>query len=233
MKEIWDNYVEHSFGEQEQAIFKFKQFENNYRKYFPKDKNVPVLDVGVGRGEMLSCMKAWGYVNYQGVDISSSTVDFCKSLKLPCLLVDDVRIWLRQHGNYFGTITLLDVLEHIKKEEVLSYLQELRNGLLPGGVLLIQVPNAQASDSNLHFFNDITHQTVYTEHSFKQVLLAAGFNNISFYGFEETTSKGLRRLVKIGLRSLLWRWVRFSRAINGNLNPDILNPVFFAVARKE
>jgi hypothetical protein len=36
MKEIFENYVEYSFGAREQLPFKFKQFEYNYRKYFPK-----------------------------------------------------------------------------------------------------------------------------------------------------------------------------------------------------
>ena len=35
MQEIFDSYVENSFGEEKQAVFKFEQ---NYKKYFPTSK---------------------------------------------------------------------------------------------------------------------------------------------------------------------------------------------------
>jgi len=63
MQEIFDSYVENSFGEEKQAVFKFKQFEINYKEYFPVNQDARVLDIGIGRGEMLSCYEKWGYKN--------------------------------------------------------------------------------------------------------------------------------------------------------------------------
>ena len=232
MKEFWDNYVEQTFDGNRMADFKLKQFEANYRKYFPEDRNVPLLDIGVGRGEMLLSMKNWGYTNYQGVDISSSTTSFCQSQGLLCHLVDDVPSWLNKTGSRFGLITLLDVLEHIEKNEVIRFLKQLYQTLLPGGVLLIQVPNAQSPDSNLYLYGDFTHQTTFTEYSLKQVLVTSGFRDVSFCGFEDALSKGFRRIVRTSLRSFFWSWARATRRINGNLNPQILHPIFFAVVKK-
>ena len=42
-----------------------------------------MLDIGVGLGEMLSCMKNWGH-NYHGIDISPSTIEFCKKYNQEC-----------------------------------------------------------------------------------------------------------------------------------------------------
>ena len=64
MKDIFYSYVENAFGEYKQAEFKFKQFKNNYSQFFPIDKNARLLDIGIGRGEMLTCMKDWEYANY-------------------------------------------------------------------------------------------------------------------------------------------------------------------------
>ncbi len=229
MKEIFENYIENAFGERKQAEFKFRQFEYNYRKFFPQTREVPVLDIGIGRGEMLSCMQRWGYENYLGIDISPSTVGFCKTLGLNCIKVDDTAAWLNENKNKFGLITMLDVLEHIPKGEVVSLLRSIREALQPKGILIIQVPNLQAPDGQLQRYNDFTHETGFIEHSLQQVLLTAGFETIDFYGFE--TLFGFDRIIK-PLRIVYWAYVRFIRRVNCNLNPKILNPVFYAVAKQ-
>lgn len=232
MKELFDSYIETAFGEHKQAEFKFAQFEKNYKRFFPPNKNAFVLDIGIGRGEMLSCMKNWGYQNYLGVDISPSTVNYCKSLGLNCLMVGDVTKWLTKRNDSFELITLLDVLEHIKKEETIEFLKALKLSLKEGGILIIQVPNLQAPDGQLHRYNDFTHEVGYVEHSLQQVLKTAGFNEISFYGFEDSISRSWKEIIRIILRAFFWKYTRFIRIINGNLNPEILNPVFYAVVKK-
>jgi 2-polyprenyl-3-methyl-5-hydroxy-6-metoxy-1,4-benzoquinol methylase len=229
VKEIFESYIENAFGERKQAEFKFRQFEYNYRRFFPQTKEVPVLDIGIGRGEMLSCMQCWGYENYLGIDISPSTVEFCKTLGLNCTEVSDTTGWLNKNKNRFGLITMLDVLEHIPKGEVISLLRSVKEALRSEGILIIQVPNLQAPDGQLHRYNDFTHETGFIEHSLRQVLLAAGFETINFYGFE--TLLGIDRIIK-PLRIVYWAYVRFIRRLNCNLNPKILHPVFYAVVKK-
>jgi 2-polyprenyl-3-methyl-5-hydroxy-6-metoxy-1,4-benzoquinol methylase len=232
MKEIFDSYIENAFGGYVQAEFKFRQFEINYKKFFPANKDAAILDIGIGRGEMLTCMKNWRYKNYLGIDISPSTVEFCKSLGLKCRLVDDTAGWLQDNQEKFELITLLDVLEHIKKENTIHFLKCLKASLNNKGLLIVQVPNLQAPDGQLHRYNDFTHEVGYIEHSLQQVLLTAGFKDIRFYGFEELTEDNFHKLLTKFLRVLFWRYVRFTRTITGALNPSILNPVFFAVVRK-
>lgn len=232
LKDIFDSYIENAFDGYEQAIFKLKQFEYNYRKHFPDDRNTKILDIGIGRGEMLTCMKNWGYSNSFGIDISPSTVKFCKSLGLECTLVDDTVEWLMENKDTFALITLLDVLEHIKKENVVAFVQALRDALKPDGILIIQVPNSQSPDFQLHRYNDITHEVGYVEHSLSQVLIAAGIQKFYFTGFEELFVNNLRDLFIKLCRSIHWSIVRKLRKVDGNLNPDILHPVFYAIIRK-
>lgn len=232
MQEIWDNYVDHSLGERKQAEFKFKQFEYNYKKYFPRDKSAQILDVGIGRGEMLSCIKDWGYTSYKGVDISLSAIEFCRSLGLNCERLDNVTGWLKEHKDKFSFITLLDVLEHIKKEETIPYLKALRESLKEDGVLLIQVPNLQAPDGQLTRYHDFTHEVGYVEHSLKQVLMAAGFEDIKFFGFEQFVFGGWKEGVKKIFRMVYWKYTQLVRTIIGHLKLQILHPVFYAVVRK-
>lgn len=232
MKEVFDNYIPTSFGKKEQSTPKFKQFEKNYRKFFPTNKDANVLDIGIGRGEMLSTMRNWGYSNYLGIDISPSTVGFCKEIGLNAKLVDNSTEYLSKNTSTYNIITLLDVLEHFKKEDIIPFLKTARASLKDGGVLIIQVPNLQAPDGYLHRYNDITHEVGFIEHSLAQVLLASGFNQFEIHGFEQfvfgTPIEYARRLV----RAIHWLFVRGLRGANGNINPKILNPIFFAAVYK-
>ena len=218
---------------------KFKRFilkKYNYtekfninKKYFKKSVSLNTLDIGVGRGEMLSCMKKWGH-NYHGIDISPSTVNFCKKLDLSCELVDDTEFWLNNHQNQFDIITCLDVLEHIPKEHLINFLKSIRNSLNKDGIAIFQVPNLQSPFGYLHHFNDITHVCGFVEHSLNQVLLSVGFNNLTFFGFEEFYEKTPKILLKIILRFFYRKLIRFLRTINANPNPRILDPVISVVA---
>jgi len=229
MQEIFEKYIENSFDCNHQANFKFSQFELNYKKYFKKSVSLNTLDIGVGRGEMLSCMKKWGH-NYHGIDISPSTVNFCKKLDLSCELVDDTEFWLNNHQNQFDIITCLDVLEHIPKEHLINFLKVIRNSLNKNGIAIFQVPNLQSPFGYLHHFNDITHVCGFVEHSLNQVLLSAGFNNLSFFGFEEFYKNTPKILLKKILRFFYRKLIRFLRTINANPNPRILDPVISVVA---
>lgn len=231
MKEIFDKYVETSFDSFEQATFKFKQFKINYEKYFPEDKSCCVLDIGIGRGEMLSCMRDWGF-NYNGVDISSSTVKFCKTLNLNCELTDDTAEWLQTNKERFSLITCLDVLEHVPRDQTIDFLRAIRASLGSRGVAIIQVPNLQSPYGYLHHFNDFTHVSGFVEHSLGQVLLTAGFKEFEFHGFEEIFASSFKQRIRLLLRFIYRKTVRLMRNINANPNPLILDPVMFVVAKK-
>lgn len=231
MKRLFDNYVETAFDGFEQAAFKFKQFELNYKQYFPQEKSYRVLDIGIGRGEMLSCMRDWGF-NYQGIDISPSTVRFCQTLDLKCQLVEDTAAWLLIHKEAFSLITCLDVLEHVPRDHTIEFLKAIRTALRDGGRVIIQVPNLQSPFGYLHHFNDFTHVSGFVEHSLAQVLAVAGFMEFEFHGFEECYEGGIKQNLRKSIRYIYRRMVRFLRAVNLNPNPEILDPVFYAVAIK-
>lgn len=231
MKEIFDNYVETSFDGFQQATSKFKQFELNYKRYFPSDKAKETLDIGIGRGEMLTCMRDWGF-NYQGIDISPSTVKFCKSLHLKCETTDDTAKWLQKNNERFSLVTCLDVLEHVPRDQTIDFLKSIRASLTTDGIAIIQVPNLQSPFGYLHHFNDFTHISGFVEHSLGQVLLAAGFKDFEFNGFEELSFTGVRSGIRLGMRFIYRRLVKFLRYINSNPNPKVLDPVLYVIAKK-
>ena len=82
----------------------------------------------------------------------------------------------------------------------------------------------------MHHFYDITHISGFVEHSLNQVLLSAGFNKVLYYGFEELYGKTPKIILKKILRYFYRKIIRLLRTINANPNPQILDPVFYAVA---
>lgn len=231
MDEIFDQYVEVSFGKLEQDQKKLLQIEHNYGRFFSKyGKDAKVLDMGIGRGEMLTSFGKWGFSNHLGIDISSSTIAFCSKLGLNCLFVENPAAWLAQRPGEYSVICLLDVLEHIPKNETIDLLKVLKSALTDDGILIIQVPNMQANHSNLHMYQDFTHFAGFSEHSLNQVLRAAGFKSVEFHGMENQIGLPLLNYPRRFARFVIWTWTNLSRKIQGTLNPRILHPVFYAVA---
>lgn len=231
MPSIFDNYLDSVFGEHKQAEFKIKQFKKNYSHFFPKNKNVSILDIGPGRGEMLTCLKNEGYNNMKAIDISSSITEFCIKLGYDCELIDNTQHYLTEHKQNYDLITMCDVLEHIPKPQVLDLLISLKDALADGGIVIIQTPNMQTPDASLYRYYDFTHEVGYTEQSLYQILQTAGFSKIDFFGFEYLDDS-FKSKIHFIIRKIYWLWVMIKRKINGNIPHKILYPSFFAIAKK-
>jgi cyclopropane fatty-acyl-phospholipid synthase-like methyltransferase len=200
----------------------------------PTDKKARLVDIGFGRGEMLSLWKNLGYQNYLGVDVSQEEVKYCSSLGLNCQQVNDGFAFLRDNPDSFDLVAITDVLEHIKKEKIIECLEILRASLKDGGRAIIQVPNMQAPESYLHRYNDITHEIGFVEHSLRQLFRAVEFapEDMIFLGFEDIIGYKPQNIIRKFLRFFYFRLVTSCRIISGNLHPKILHPVIFAVITK-
>ena len=138
MEEIFNDYVESGLKNKKLIQEQKQIFNVNYKRFFPENKDALVLDIGIGRGEMLWSMQKWEYINYLGIDISPSTIDFCSKSGFNCKLVDDTIVFLNGHKQSYDMITMLDVLEHIPKDQVVDMLIAIRQALAPDGKLIIQ-----------------------------------------------------------------------------------------------
>lgn len=229
--DYFESYIETQLGEK-QLEFKFKRIVYNYRRFFPIATGSKVLDIGIGCGEMLSAFKQMGYKNYQGIDISPSTISFCQRLGLNCTLISSTEDFLNNHGNHFDLITLCDVLEHIDKPKLIEFVRPLHHAIKPNGTIIIQVPNAQSPEPALHRYNDMTHETSFTENSLRQLLTVAGFKNIKFYPYEIIIGISIQDTIRKIIREGYLKTVHLRRILTGDIHPKILSPIFFAVAKK-
>jgi SAM-dependent methyltransferase len=227
--DIYENYITIGLGAGVQSVSKIRQFEKNYNRFFPKNKGANILDIGPGKGEMLSCLSGLGYTNLQSVDISASVVHFIKELGFRSFLANDLPTFLKEQK--YDLITMCDVVEHIPKDQIVEIMSAVHNALTKDGILIVQVPNMQSITANIFMFDDFTHQAGYTERSLEQLLKLAGFSSVECHGFDYL-GNGLKSKIQSIMQKCLWASIKMIRKINGTMPHRLLHPVFFAVVRK-
>lgn len=141
----------------------------------PPDRQSTILEVGAGCGGFLLAARRAGYTAVSGLDISSQQVDFCHELGFTDVECVGGVEYLSRQGPHFAAIVMADVLEHLAKPEALLIPQLALQRLLPGGRLILRVPN-MSNPLNLRTrFVDLTHEVGFTLESLDQLLRNAGF----------------------------------------------------------
>jgi cyclopropane fatty-acyl-phospholipid synthase-like methyltransferase len=117
----------------------------------------------------------------EGLEMDSRLADLTvKRVSCPVHVVSDTLEFLDRNQNRYDAICMNDVLEHIPKSDTISFLAAVRESLMPGGNLVVNVPQVSGFTSLYCRYNDFTHETIFTEMSLRQVLLLARFSDIRF-----------------------------------------------------
>ena len=106
------------------------------------DPSAPLLDLGCGRGEWISLVSSTGRTAF-GVDHNSLFVDQCVTNGLDVTRADLIEALRGQEVGSLGVVTLFQVLEHLQFDQVVEILDLSLQALIPGGVLIAEVPNAK------------------------------------------------------------------------------------------
>jgi len=170
------------------------------KKYFPKNKNTEILELGSGCGELLSEAKLLGYKKIKGVEISSEMLDQVpKNIKSFICRRDIRQIMRKEQSKKYDMIVAKDVLEHFSLKELGPLCKDIHRCLKNGGYFLAHVPNGFSIWGGSVFWSDITHKTNFTEKSINQLLKTEGFKNVEvFEDFPKDWS------LKSFIRRLIW-----------------------------
>ncbi len=141
------------------------------KHYVPKNNTLSIVDIGCGPGAFIYFLNRAGYKNVVGIDGSAEQVAAAQQLG-----IDGVR---HQHlDDYIAkadpcsadVLLIIDVLEHLTREELFSALDGLFRILRPGGTCIIHVPTAGGIFGMNVRYGDFTHEKAFTSRSAGQVL---------------------------------------------------------------
>lgn len=208
-------------------------FEHYFRGWLPQRKEAAIVDLACGGGIFLYYLKKCGYTNIAGVDICQEQVEICKQITSN-VTVDSVFTFLEKSSEAFDLITVLNIIEHLHKEEVLDFLEGCRRALKPGGRLILMTPNADALFAATMRYGDFTHETLFTPRSLAHLLRLGGFFEIET---RETGPIPWGYSMLSSLRYVIWQMIRlglmfYHRIETGSPGSKIFTRVFTISATK-
>ncbi len=187
----------------EQSIKKqFASYKELIETHLTKDKNAKIIDLGCGYGFFLHTCKEMGYKHIEGIDAVQSFTDTAKEkFGLTSLLVGDFVEHLKSKKGTYDVITAFDVMEHIKKEDMVPVLRVIYEALKPGGMFLMRSPNAESLSGVYIMYSDLTHETMFTRMLIPEIFAIAGFKESAVFP-SFVNSNPLMRLSQIALAKI-------------------------------
>ncbi len=194
------------------------------------DRRESILDLGCGPGYMMEFLKKQGFSNVEGVDISAEQVEVALRRGLDVKMADAFE-FLHSKENVYGAVIVLDFVEHFTKDELIKLFPAIYRALKDDGVMLIQTPNGSGLFPNQVIYDDLTHITIFTPISLRQLLALAGFGD---FHFRETGPIPINYKARIIV--VLWQFVKVLlntiRFIEAGKRQDIWTETFICFCRK-
>jgi len=210
-----------------------RTIDPTYGRLLPAIPEALILDIGCGMGHFLYYLKAKGYHNIMGVDVSPEQVAYCREFVLPQVqLTPDLVSFLRERTGHWDCIVMKDVIEHLPRKEIIPTLAAIHDALATGGQLLVETGNMASVTGLFVRYIDFTHECGFTENSLRQVLRAVGFSEIQVMS-PSPVIYSWRSRIRV-LVQLCWQWcVRMIyRLERGDAAPRVLSNLLIACARK-
>lgn len=202
-------------------------------EHFPPSRDATILEVGCGYGALLHVARAAGYTNLSGIDGSPEQVAAAATLGIAGVREGDLLTALADlPAESHDAIVAFDVIEHLTKDELVGFTDQVLRVLKPGGRWIIHVPNAASPFFGAVRYGDLTHELAFTSESLAQLVLASGFREVQSYE-DRPIPHGLKSWGRAVLWRLLRRLLGFYLMVEvGAANQPILTQNLLAVALK-
>jgi O-antigen chain-terminating methyltransferase len=165
-------------GTSEDIKKKLKVYLPYIKKTNAGSKDLPVLDIGCGRGEWLDLLKEES-LHARGVDKNSIHVKLCQGRGLDVVEEDILRYLKKLGDKSIGAVTGFHIIEHLPFGALIELLDETVRVLSPGGIAIYETPNPQnILVGSCNFYLDPTHRKPLVSQTMKFLAEARGLSNV-------------------------------------------------------
>lgn len=209
-----------------------RYYKRNYWGYLPADHQSRILAISCGPGYFVNLLTQAGYTNVLGIDSSSEKIAYARKRDLNCTVAQAFP-FLQARKDEFHLIFCEQEINHLTKEEILTFLRLCHDSLRERGILIIHslnganpITGAEALAQNFDHYN------TFTEYPLRQILRYCGFEDINviplkLYVFYENPLNYLC----IGIDALLTLSFRLSFILYGKSN-RVFTKKIAAICRK-
>jgi O-antigen chain-terminating methyltransferase len=153
--------------------------QERLRAYVPIfERRTDVLDIGCGRGELLSAFKASG-IRARGIDTNGEMAAIARERGLDVMQADALAYVASLPDGSLGGIIATQVVEHLEPSYLMRLLDAAARVLRPGAPLVLETINAACW---LAFFSsyirDFTHVRPVHPETLQYLLRASGFERV-------------------------------------------------------
>lgn len=208
-------------------------YADNFKAFLPKDRQARILDIGCGAGQFLYFLKNLGYQDIEGCDIGEKQIKYVRDLGIRGTLMKSIKDFLDGKKGYYDFIFMGQVIEHLKKEELITEMRSVFDALKDGGTLLFSTPNMCCFSGPYQRYIDVTHEIGFTERSVRQLMQIVGFKKVSILGDRIRLSLRPKRLLWCMLNKLWYSMLGLVYYIEKGMDrPSVISRHLIAVCEK-
>lgn len=175
LDEFYAKYEQQFRGEPEEIKVRLEPYVKVVSDLGLDKSQIPVLDLGCGRGEWLEMLREMG-VRADGVDMNAVLVSDCQEKGLSVSHGDALEKLRSLESQSIGLVTMMHLAEHLEFEDLIRMIDESYRVLAPGGGFIIETPNPEnGMVAQLGFYMDPTHRNPLPPQMLSWMVRARGF----------------------------------------------------------
>jgi SAM-dependent methyltransferase len=137
-----------------------------------------VVDVGCGRGELLTLLTERG-IRARGVDANAAMVEICRAKGFEVAHADALTYLQRQADAGIGGLIAVQVVEHFSPTYLMRFLDAVFHAMRPGAPLVLETLNPACWMAFFEtYLRDITHRQPLHPDTLRLLVEASGFNAV-------------------------------------------------------
>jgi 2-polyprenyl-3-methyl-5-hydroxy-6-metoxy-1,4-benzoquinol methylase len=158
-----------------------KFYRRNYLRYIPEDKHANILAVSCGPGYFVNLLAEEGYINVTGIDSDPEKLRYALDKGLNCR-TENAFPFLKTNKDPYDLIFVEQEINHLTKDEILSFMKLCRDNLKKEGILIVHSLNgANPITGSEALAQNFDHYNTFTEYSLSQILQYSNFHEIKVF----------------------------------------------------